>query len=62
MIVLASEYTLLGYLNVSSVIPRDKRHFYPANPFWKKRKTLFIAEPHSDCNRCYEQRMSENHN
>ena len=25
---LASEYTLLSYLNVSSVIPRGKRHFY----------------------------------
>ena len=62
MIVLASEYTLLSYLNVSSVIPQDKRHFYPAYPFWKKRKSLFIAVPRSDFNRCYEQRMSENHN
>ena len=49
-------------VNVSSVIPRDKRHFYPANPFWKNRKALFIAEPHSDFNCSYEQRMSENHN
>ena len=62
VIVLASEYTLLSYLNVSSVIPRDKRHFYPANRFWKNRKSLFIAEPRSDFNSCYEQRMSENHN
>ena len=62
MTVLASEYTLLSNLNVSSVIPRDKRHFYSANRFWKKRKSLFIAEPRSDFNRCYEQRMSENHN
>ena len=59
---MASEYTLLSYLNVSSVIPRDKRHFYPANPFWKNRKSLFIAEPRSDFNRCYEQRMSEKQN
>ena len=50
------------YLNVTSVILKDKRHFYPANPFWKNRKSLFIAEPRSDFNRCYEQRMSENHN
>ena len=62
MIVLASEYTLLNYLKVSSVIPRDIRHFLSANPFWKNRKSLFIAEPRSDFNRCYEQRMSENHN
>ena len=62
MIVLASEYTLLSYLSVSSVIPRDKRHFYPANRFWKNCKLLFIAEPRSDFNRCYEQRMWENHN
>ena len=62
MIVLASEYSLLSYLNVSNVIPRDKCHFYPANRFWKNRKSLFIAEPRSDFNRCYEQRMSENHN
>ena len=59
---MASEYTLISYLNVSSVIPRDKRHLYPANRFWKNRKSLFIAEPHSDSNRCYEQLMSENHN
>ena len=52
---------LLSYLNVSSLIPRGKRHFYPANWFWKNRKSLFIAEPRSDFNRCYEQRMSENH-
>ena len=25
--------------------------------FGKKRKSLFIAEPRSDFNRCYEQRM-----
>ena len=62
MIVLASEYTLLSYLNVSSVIPRDERHFYPANRFRKNRNSLFIAEPRSDFDRCYEQRMSENHN
>ena len=30
-IVLASELTVLSYLNVSSAIPRGKRHFYPAN-------------------------------
>ena len=59
MIVLASEYTLLSYSNVYSVIPRDKHHFYPANAFWKKRKSLFIAEPRSDFNRRYEQWMSE---
>ena len=65
VIVLASEFTLLSYLKVSGVIPRGKRHFYPANPFWENwenRKSLFIAEPRSDFNRCYEQRISENHN
>ena len=46
----------------SSVIPRDKRHFYPANRFWKNCKSLFIAEPRSDFNRCYEKQMSVNHN
>ena len=61
-IVLASEYTLLSYLNVSSVIPWGQRHFYPANRFWENRKSLFIAEPRSDFNRCYEQQISENHN
>ena len=30
-IVLASELTVLSYLNVSSAIPRGKRHIYPAN-------------------------------
>ena len=40
VIVLASEYTLLRYLNVSSVIPQGKRHFYPANWFWENRKSL----------------------
>ena len=59
MIVLASEYTLLSYLNVSSVIPRDKSHFYPANRFWKNRKSLLIAEPGSDFK---EQQKLENHN
>ena len=34
-IVLASELTVLSYLNVSSVIPQGKRHFYPANCFGK---------------------------
>ena len=62
VIVLASEYTLLSYLNVSSVNPRGKRHFYPAYQFWENRKSLFIAEPRSDFNRCYEQRILENHN
>ena len=62
MKVFASEYPLLSYLNVSSVIPRGKRHFYPANRFWEKCKSLFIAEPRSNFNRCYEQRISENHN
>ena len=64
VIVLASEYSLFSYLNVSSVIPRGKRHFYPANldRFWENRNSLFIAEPRSDFNSCYEQRISENHN
>ena len=30
--------------------------------FGKTRKSLFIAEPPSDFNRCYEQPFSENHN
>ena len=62
VIVLASEYTLLSYLNVSSVIPQGKHHFYPANRFWETRKSLFIAKPRSDFNRCYEQRILENNN
>ena len=62
MIELASEYTLISYLNVSSVIPQGKRHFYPANRFWENRKSLFIAEPRSDFNCFYEQRISENDN
>ena len=61
VIVLALEYTLLSYSNVSSVIPRGKHHFNPAIDFGKNRKSLFIAEPRSDFNRCYEQRISENH-
>ena len=36
--------------------------FYPANGFWENRKLLFIAEPRSDINRCYEQQISEKHN
>ena len=62
VIVSASEYTLSCYLNVFSVIPRDKRHFYPANWFWENSKSLFIAEPRSDFKRCYEQWILENHN
>ena len=59
VIVLASEYTLLSYWNVSSVIPWEKHHFYPANGVWKNRKSLFIAESRSDFNRCYEQRIGK---
>ena len=62
ILVLASELTVLSYLNVFSVIPHGKRHFYLANGFWENRKSLFIAEPRSDFNRCYEQRISEKHN
>ena len=62
VIVLVSDLTVLSYLNLSSVIPRDKRHFYPANGFWENCKSLFIAEPCSDFNCCYEQRASEKHN
>ena len=39
--------------------------FYPAAIFslvWENLKSLFIAEPHSDFNRCHEQRISKNHN
>ena len=60
VIVLASELNVLSYLIVSSLIPRGKRHFYPANGFWENRKSLFIAEPCSDLNRCYEQLLLEN--
>ena len=35
VIVLASESTVLSYLNVSSVIPRGKHHFYQKMDFWK---------------------------
>ena len=62
VIVFASELTVSCYLNVSSVIPRGKHHFYLANGFWEKRKSLFIAEPCSDFNLCYEQWISEKHN
>ena len=62
VIVLVSDSTVLCYLNLSSVIPRGKRHFYPANGFWENRKSLFIAEPRSDFNCCYEQLTSEKHN
>ena len=62
VIVLASELTVLSYLNVSSVIPQGKRHFSLRNGFGENSKSLFIAEPLSDFNRCYEQRISENHN
>ena len=55
-IVLASELTVLNYLNISSVIPRGKRQFYPANWFWENHKSLFIAEPCSDFNRCFGKR------
>ena len=41
------------------MIPRGKRHLYPANGFCENRKSLFIAEPCSDFNRCYEQRISK---
>ena len=58
VIVLASELTVSSYLNVSSVIPRGKRHFYPANGFWENHKSSFIAEPRSDFNCCYEQKIS----
>ena len=37
VIVLAYELTVLSYLNVSSVIPRGKHHFYLAKGFWEKR-------------------------
>ena len=39
--------------------------FYPAaikSLVWENHKSLFIAEPRSDFNRCHEQRISENHN
>ena len=36
--------------------------FYPANRFWEKRKSLFVAEPRFDFNFCYEQQIWENHN
>ena len=61
-IVLVSDLTVLSYLNLSSVIHRGKLHFYPANRFWENRKSLFIAEPRSDFNCCYEQRTSEKRN
>ena len=58
MIVLASELTVSSYLNVSSVIPRGKCHFYQANGICEDHKSL-LAEPRSDFNRCYEQWISE---
>ena len=41
---------------------KENTIFYPANGFWENRKTLFIAEPRPDFNRCYEQWISEKHN
>ena len=35
---------------------------YPENRFWENRKTLILAEPRSDFNCCYEQRILESHN
>ena len=58
VIVLVSDLTVLSYLNLSSVIPRGKRHFFTQ----QIRKSLFIAEPCSDFNCCYEQQTSEKHN
>ena len=57
--VLISYLTVLSYLNLSSVISRCKHHFYPANGFWENRKPIFIAEPRSEFNCCYEQRTSK---
>ena len=64
VIVLVSEYTLLlSFLNVSSVIPRGKHHFTQQMDFGKTvNLTLFIAEPCSVLNRCFEQLILENHN
>ena len=59
VIVLASEYTLLSYSNVSSVVPQGKRHFTQQIDFWKNCKSLLIAEPGSDFNLCYEQQISD---
>ena len=39
VVVLASELTVLSYLNVSSVIRQGKHHFYPANRFWENRNS-----------------------
>ena len=41
--------------------------FLETNPIFTQqidyeKLEIIIAEPRSDCNRCYEQRMSENHN
>ena len=47
VIVMASELTVLSYLNVFSVIPWGKHQFLPSNGFWENRKSLFIAEPRS---------------
>ena len=62
VIVLASEITVSSYLNVPSAIPRGKCHFLPSKRIWENLKSLFIAEPRSEYNRCYEQRISEKHN
>ena len=56
-IVLASELTVLSYLNASRQTP-----FLPSKLILENRKSLFIAEPRSDFNRSYEQQISENHN
>ena len=62
VIVLASEYTLLSYLNVSSVFPGGKRHFLPCKCILRNHKSFFKGEPSSDFNRCYEQRILEKYN
>ena len=62
VIVFASELILLSCLNVSSVIPQDRHHFYPTIQFLENCKSLFTAEPRFDFNRPYEQRITENHN
>ena len=52
----------LSYLNVSMILDSlGRAPFYPANLFWGNCKSL-IAEPRSDSDCSYEQRILGNHN
>ena len=62
VVVLASELTLLSYINVSSVIPREKRHFLPSKSILGNPQIIIYRGASFWFSRCYEQWISENYN